>query len=520
MAIDHEIRDGLGRRSADVVDSELAAESSLVSLAMAAVRDDLGFETATLFAPGPSGWELLDREGPSRPWHAVLDPGVLEGTPEAAEYRDVRAVPGVGERLASMGCASIAVLPLPDGSRLLLDSAARGRSGGWIERARPYLAMISIMSGPVWPVGGALRSQDEVRILELVFEICQEVLAQPAASIDEVLWRVRDLIRADEVFLLVDEEGSVEVRAVPVDGRPESLPAGALSTLSPTAGGIIPDQAMADLSLALATPSRALAGAVADDGSGHAVLVAGWAEGPALSHASMLVVARAVGTTDTALRARHRAVSTMFDRERSRLAYALHDGVTQTVAGAVLELEALAGRIEESPTEALATLDSSKAEIRRSLSDLRSILFELAKDSEEDEQPSEPLIRYVEDVMKRWRLPARITVEGDLGMVPPRVLGVAYVVVREGLANAAKHAGGRGVAVQISAAPEALSVTVTDRGRGFSGDDEAAARDAHHFGLQMLRKRVTDAGGDLRVSSAQGRGTRVVARLPYLEVTQ
>ena len=54
-----------------------------------------------------------------------------------------------------------------------------------------------------------------------------------------------------------------------------------------------------DLSLALATPARALAGAIADQGRGREVVLAGWAEGPALSPASMLIVARAVGTAGT-----------------------------------------------------------------------------------------------------------------------------------------------------------------------------------------------------------------------------
>ena len=93
-----------------------------VSRALAAIRTDLGFESASLFVRGPGGWELLHREGAQQRWHGVLDPGVLEGTPEAAEYSDVRSIPGIGSRLARLGCASMAVLPVPDGGRLLLDS--------------------------------------------------------------------------------------------------------------------------------------------------------------------------------------------------------------------------------------------------------------------------------------------------------------------------------------------------------------------------------------------------------------
>jgi signal transduction histidine kinase len=141
------------------------------------------------------------------------------------------------------------------------------------------------------------------------------------------------------------------------------------------------------------------------------------------------------------------------------------------------------------------------------------MLFDLTPPEEEPEA-QEPLTRYVQDVVKRWRLPARVAVEGDLNGVPGRVLSVAYVVIREALANAAKHADGRGVTVTLSAGDRDLMVVVGDGGRGFTEADELAAREAHHVGLDLLRRRVGEVGGQLRIESRPGKGTRVIARLP------
>jgi signal transduction histidine kinase len=210
-------------------------------------------------------------------------------------------------------------------------------------------------------------------------------------------------------------------------------------------------------------------------------------------------------------------LSAVIDRERERMAYALHDGLTQTVTGAILELEGLQRRIEEDPEGAVATLERSKEEIRKALAELRSVLFDLSRGAEE-RLPVEPLMRYVDDVVKRWRLPARVAVEGDLSRVPSRTLGVAYVVIREALANAAKHAAGTNVTVSLSATSHELRVTVGDAGRGFTRAEEEAARQAHHFGLDMLRRRVREVGGTLTVDSRPGRGTRVIAKLPTREV--
>jgi signal transduction histidine kinase len=184
------------------------------------------------------------------------------------------------------------------------------------------------------------------------------------------------------------------------------------------------------------------------------------------------------------------------------------------VNGAVLQLDALGQRIEEDPRKARLIGEAARTEIRRTLAELRGMLFDLTPASAEPEMAAEPLTRYVEDVVKRWRLPARVAVEGDLSRVPSRVLSVAYVVIREALANAAKHAAGRNVTVTLAALDADLVVTVGDGGRGFTAADEAAAREAKHFGLDMLRKRVDEIGGNLQVESKTGRGTRVIARLP------
>jgi two-component system, NarL family, sensor histidine kinase LiaS len=87
-------------------------------------------------------------------------------------------------------------------------------------------------------------------------------------------------------------------------------------------------------------------------------------------------------------------------------------------------------------------------------------------------------------------------------------------VIREALANAAKHAEGRGVTVTLAAGDDDLIVMVGDGGRGFTKEDEVAAREAHHVGLELLRRRVGEVGGQLRIESRPGRGTRVIARLP------
>lgn len=195
--------------------------------------------------------------------------------------------------------------------------------------------------------------------------------------------------------------------------------------------------------------------------------------------------------------------------ERARLAYAIHDGLTQIVTASVLELEALAREATTDPMGAAAAVTRAAAELRRSLDEIRAILDNLSSRHVGPEDPLEELLR---GVMERWQIPASWSIEGDLQGVPAPVLEAASSVIRESVANAAKHSASKDVAVRVHATRTAMEVRVEDEGRGFQ--PSGAEPRAGHLGLEMMRRRVAEVHGTLDIESAPGRGTRVVARLP------
>jgi signal transduction histidine kinase len=196
------------------------------------------------------------------------------------------------------------------------------------------------------------------------------------------------------------------------------------------------------------------------------------------------------------------------DRERARLAYAIHDGLTQVVTASVLELERHARRTDATPAEAADVLAAAAADLRKALEEIRGFLASL---SPQTATPRQSIEEFVRDVMERWQLPASWSVEGDLQSIPDTVLDVASSVIRESVANAAKHSASAEVDVHVRATPDGVEVRVQDRGRGFR---PVAGLHDGHLGLEMLRRRVAEAHGTLDIESAPGKGTRVVARLP------
>lgn len=481
--------------------------------ALASVCARLGFQTAALFAPGLGGWELIERVGPARPWHAVLDPEALGGGEDVAVYPDARTIPGLGARLAGMGCGSVAMLSLPDDARLILDAEAPMADGREVEEVRPFLQLMGATTGGLVDTLRSRRFEAELSALRRVAQAVRGILAIPGAMTDDLLQTVREALGADELFHLVDGEGGVDVTGSPDPPWPRRVPDELRAGLASQAAADRMEEATArQLGVVLGARSPFLSGAVSDTGGSPEAVLGGWRRGPGPSPEGMRLVAELLSTARSAIASRREVVDTLMLRERTRWAYEIHDGLTQTVTTAVLELEALKERIERDPREAIRVLASTKAEVRKALAELRALLFDLSEDRGPDPRGEEPLTKYVHDVVRRWRLPARVSIEGDLRAAPKRLLGVAYVVIREALANAAKHSGAGSISVRVSATTERVEVRVADTGRGFR--PQAVARNGRHFGLEMIRKRVAEVGGTLDIRSAPGKGTEVIAHLP------
>jgi two-component system nitrate/nitrite sensor histidine kinase NarX len=200
-------------------------------------------------------------------------------------------------------------------------------------------------------------------------------------------------------------------------------------------------------------------------------------------------------------------VDTLLLQERTDWAIHIHDGLTQSVTSAILELQGLQHRIRTEPELVCATLKEIEDAIRNDLKQIRQILFELDGGTPHREPP---LATFVSDLVERWHLSARVSIEGEVERIPDVTLETANAIVAEALANAAKHSGAPEVSVRIFAGLEELRIEVEDRGSGVvpPTDDEM------HFGLRLLRGRAERIGGTIEIDSKPGSGTRVVAVLP------
>lgn len=84
-------------------------------------------------------------------------------------------------------------------------------------------------------------------------------------------------------------------------------------------------------------------------------------------------------------------------------------------------------------------------------------------------------------------------------------------IAQEALTNVRRHATAGQVSMRLRRDQQDVVVTVDDDGGGFDPGSLARTRG---FGLSGMRNRLAGVGGTLRIESAPGRGSRLVARFP------
>ena len=98
---------------------------------------------------------------------------------------------------------------------------------------------------------------------------------------------------------------------------------------------------------------------------------------------------------------------------------------------------------------------------------------------------------------------------------PSSVETAAYRIIQEGLTNVARYAGVTAVSVRLWVTPDMLNVHIEDHGAGF--DSQSVLRAHNSSGLTGMQERAALLGGQCRVESRPGQGTRVVAQFPLAE---
>ena len=185
------------------------------------------------------------------------------------------------------------------------------------------------------------------------------------------------------------------------------------------------------------------------------------------------------------------------EKERSRLAKELHDGVGGILSASKMHLSIFKNRTEDQELQqGLSLIDTASSEIRNIAHNLApEFLVKYGIDKALDAFCERVSNRKLQVLYYRY------------GEVPPLELNfqmAVYRIVQELINNAMKHSQAGQAVVQMNIHEQTMHITVEDNGKGLS------AENTQGIGLMNLRSRVAAMNGGMEIDSRAGEGTSIL----------
>jgi two-component system sensor histidine kinase DegS len=201
--------------------------------------------------------------------------------------------------------------------------------------------------------------------------------------------------------------------------------------------------------------------------------------------------------------------------ERTRIACEIHDGLVQSLAGVGFKLELSQQLIRKDPKASLATLRESKEQLKHAIHEARQVIFNLRPLQYDKMELIPGLTNYLKSYETQYHIKTEFTVSGDEQILFPRTKIFLFRIVQEALSNVVQHAKADRVSVRLTIDLDILRVTISDNGVGFDMQHvlhNPAKWD--HFGVRGILERAKLVGGEAKIDSKKGRGTKIVVEVP------
>lgn len=198
--------------------------------------------------------------------------------------------------------------------------------------------------------------------------------------------------------------------------------------------------------------------------------------------------------------------------ERNRLAREIHDTLAQGLAAITLQLETADALLDDGtkPDRVRGAVRSALALTRKNLEEARRSVLDLRAAPLEGRSLAEALTALAQDCAAKNALSLNLAVTGGNHPLPVRVEIGLYRIAQEALTNVARHAQAKRLTVQLVVTPTQARLVIDDDGQGFI----TAQVPKGHYGLIGINERTRLLGGQLKLESCLGEGTRIEVLIP------
>lgn len=224
-------------------------------------------------------------------------------------------------------------------------------------------------------------------------------------------------------------------------------------------------------------------------------------------------------TTQKALALKEREAGVV--QERQRLAHEIHDTVAQSMSSIQMLLHAAERDLEktsltdEELAAPLRRIEVARRSASDNLAETRAMIAALTPAPLSETSLPEALERIAASFGYAGDVEFEITTDGDPRQLPMRLEAGLLRIAQGAMSNVVKHAGATKSRVTLTFAPDEIRLDVVDNGRGFDvGAAPQRPSGLGHIGIDAMRTRAAELGGELVVESTPGGPTAVSVAIP------
>jgi len=204
------------------------------------------------------------------------------------------------------------------------------------------------------------------------------------------------------------------------------------------------------------------------------------------------------------------------DEEQRRIARELHDGASQSLTAATLNLAVALRAARRLPPPAARALAESRVLVERANREVRTLSHVLHPPVLDHAGLASAVRGLCEGFMARSGIRVVLRVPKAIGPLPCQVETDAYRILQECLGNVLLHSRARQARVRVTRDGAGLRLEVRDDGRGIERERLESVRRGtvrNGIGVVSMRERARLLGGEIEIESGKW-GTRVRVALP------
>lgn len=206
-------------------------------------------------------------------------------------------------------------------------------------------------------------------------------------------------------------------------------------------------------------------------------------------------------------------ISAAEEAERRRMAYEIHDAVSQMLSLVKINLEASRSR-SISDSARLGRLADCAGMVDQLIQQTRTLTFELHPAMLDDLGLVATLKGYSREFEQRTGTEVTVSEVGAAQALPSSLNHYLFRSTKELWNNAVKHGRAKEIIAAVHWEPAGLRIVIDDDGSGFDSAEALAPQSRRGLGLPGIIERISTLGGQMQLDSRIGQGTRVILEIP------